>query len=233
MTQFSGDLYIGSVYYPDAVQTARADYSDLGVQLPRIVAQEFGAVAAADDDGIVVSITPTAAGVISATGALVSGGVATFDVPRNVSITSTANLSAFTFSWVGTDKYGEAITESLAGPNNSTVYGLKAAKTLTSISATGATSAAIKVGSGTSIGFDFRLSDKGKLLTLVADGVDTLATAVVTAGLAATGVSTATTADVRGTVLPGVAPDGSKMFTALYLLDGNSVKANVYGAAQA
>ncbi len=40
---------------------------------------------------------------------------------RNVTLTSTANLSAINFTIVGFDRYGAPITEVLAGPNNNTV----------------------------------------------------------------------------------------------------------------
>ena len=52
---------------------------------------------------------------------------------HQVSLTSTANLSAITMTLVGTDADGRAQTEDVAGPNNNTVEGSKYFKTLTSI----------------------------------------------------------------------------------------------------
>jgi len=238
MTQFSDDLYVGAAYYPPAnVLATRTDSSTNGVEIPRLVVQQFGAVVVADPNGICDAVTSTAAGTLSATGALMSGATAVFDVPRNLSITSTGNLSGLTFSFAGEDEYGETTTEDITGPNNTTVYGLKAFLLVGAPTTTAAVSTAVNVGSGPALGFSHRLADKGKLLGIYvngqADSTATATTTVVTAGLSTTAVSTATTGDVRGTVVPTTTPDSSKLFSALILLGGNQTKEQVYGVSQA
>jgi len=52
--------------------------------------------------------------------ALVSGGVATLDVPRQLLITADANDSARTLTITGTDRYGTVSTVTTAVPNATT-----------------------------------------------------------------------------------------------------------------
>ena len=76
-----------------------------------IVKINLGAPLAADANGVCASQGGTAATAMNINGALASGGVATFDVPRNVvaAWTGTAVLTV-----TGTDDYGNAIVESSA-----------------------------------------------------------------------------------------------------------------------
>lgn len=54
---------------------------------------------------------------------------------HQISLTSTANLSAITLTCVGTDADGKALSEAITGPNNNTVESTGYFKTLTSITA--------------------------------------------------------------------------------------------------
>jgi len=217
-------LFAGSAQY-NAYQGGKR-----GVEVPHLVTIEFGAVDTLDADGICVAATATEATTLSATGALVSGGVATFDIARGIRITSTGNESALTFTVTGTDQYGEALVEAIAGPNNTTKDGVKAFKTVTSVAVSGALTASdVLVGTNDVWGLPFRLGDVGKFFGMCLDG-DAVTTTLV-AGLAATGVSTATTADVRGTVIPGTAANGTRVFTAMMIVDHTS-KAKAFGTAQ-
>lgn len=191
-----------------------------GVNTKAQYIQELGQVDAKDPDGICVEATATGAATLSATGALVSGGVGTFDVARGVSITSTGNESGISVTVTGTDNNGTALVDVITGPNNTTANGEQAFKTVTSVAVDGATTSTngLNVGSSDVIGYDYRLADKGKALGVFVDGVPET-TLTVVAGLAATGTATATTADVRGTFTPNTAPDGSKYFSAVMALD--------------
>ena len=204
-----------------------------GVAIRTQYVQELGAVATLDADGICVEATATGAATLSATGALVSGGVATFDVARGVSITSTGNESGITVTFTGTDKDGDALVEDVAGPNNTTVYGVKAFGTVTSVVVDGATTSTngVNVGSSNVIGFDYRLGNKGECLGVYVDGVPETTLTLVN-GFSASGTSTATTADVRGTFTPNAAPNGAKYFTAVMALDDNLSITELNGAAQ-
>lgn len=224
-TLYAGDAAYGG-YSPDGRR---------GIVFSHQLVEQYGAVAAADTDGLCVNLTATAAVAnfmtTLATGVLVSSSVGTFTTPRCASITSTGNLSSVNFTFTGTDQYGEAVTETVAGPNNTTVYGLKALKTVTGI-ASDAAATAFNIGSGTKIGFPVRVGDAGAVLGVYVDGVPET-TLTVVAGLAATGVSTATTADVRGTFTPNTAPNGSKYFTTVISVPDHSTKEAGFGASQA
>ena len=200
-----------------------------GIEWPHLVPIEFGAVDTLDADGICVAATATAATALSATGALVSGGVATFDIARVIRLTSTSNQSARTFTIAGTDKYGETLVENIVGPNNTTDDGQKAFKTVTSVTPDAAMTGNITVGSNDVWGLPFRMADVGKFFGMCLDG--DAVTTTLAAALSATAVSTATTADVRGTVIPGTAANGTRIFTAMLIVDHTS-KALAFGVAQ-
>jgi hypothetical protein len=87
------------------------------------------------------------------TGAGVAGGVYTagFDGGRKITVYSTGNLSALTFTITGTDKDGAAQTNDITGPNNGTTTGTKYFQTVTQV-AVGAT-----VGTNVEIGFSASL----------------------------------------------------------------------------
>lgn len=160
-----------------------------------------------------------AAGNLTIDGTLASGGVATFDVPRNVTLTvATTNQSGINFTITGTDEYGVAMTEKIAGPNNNTVQGAKAFKTVTSVACDAAIAAnGVSVGTGNKLGLPVFLPASG--LPLVVKELEDLA--VATAGTIVGGVTSKasnTTGDVRGTYLPNSTPDGSKGFALVALL---------------
>lgn len=177
----------------------------------------LGAPIAADADGVAasqaVTVATTPLAVIN--GALASGGVATFDVPRNVvaAWTGTAVLTV-----KGTDVDGKPLTESSA--SGTSLAGKKAFKTVTSVSfsadVTGAT-----VGTGDVFGLPVFLPGTAYVLKELQDG------AAATAGTVVAGVSsaaTATTGDVRGTYDPNAAADGAKVFELIVALGDPSYK---------
>jgi VCBS repeat-containing protein len=67
--------------------------------------------------------------------------------PAMVTLTSTGNISAVNFTIIGTDTTGATITETIAGPNNSTVYFTKVYSTVLSVYVNGV------VGTNTSVGY--------------------------------------------------------------------------------
>jgi len=99
-------------------------------------------------NGISLSQKPSAGGLQSLVlnGALVTGGVAVLDVPRKVAITSTGNEIALTFVITGTNFAGRPQSESLAGPNTTTVASALYYQTVTSITVSGNTAGNITVG---------------------------------------------------------------------------------------
>lgn len=63
-----------------------------------------------------------------------------------VALTSTGNISGVTFTVTGTDPDGNAITDTITGPNNNTVYGVKAFLTVTQIAVNGAVATNTRAG---------------------------------------------------------------------------------------
>tara|TARA_R110000764_G_scaffold12397_2_gene36386 strand:- start:8561 stop:9190 length:630 start_codon:yes stop_codon:yes gene_type:complete len=63
-------------------------------------------------------------------------GVTTLTQPQHVTITCTSDESGATFTVVGTDRYGNALTEAITGPNATVVVGTKNFATVTSITST-------------------------------------------------------------------------------------------------
>lgn len=169
----------------------------------------LGAPDTADADGVCASQAGTASTAMTIAGALASGGVATFDVPRNVvaAWTNTATLTV-----TGTDVYGNVVKETSG--SGTSMAGKKAFKTVTSVvpsaNITGAT-----VGTGDVLGLPVFLPGTAYVLKELQDG------AAATAGTVVAGVSsaaTATTGDVRGTYDPNAACDGAKVFDLIVAL---------------
>lgn len=104
-----------------------------------------GPIAAASADAICLSQTPSA-GPLTINGALASGGIATLDVQRRVLITTVGNESAKTFTVTGTNWSGSTISQTVAGPNASTVATTISFKTVTSVTISAAAAGAVTVG---------------------------------------------------------------------------------------
>lgn len=212
----AAELFAGAVSY------ARAYSGKYGAPLSPLYVHNFGAPATADADGISVSadITAPASAVIG--GALASGGVATFDVPRNV-VGAWTNTAVVTI--VGTDEYGSVISEvSASGTSHA---GKKAFKTITSITPS-VTITSATFGSGDVLGLPFRVDANGLLAVRANNAID--AGTFVPADT--TSPATGTTGDVRGTFDPAVALNGSNTVQAVILIADRSTKVGAYGVLQ-
>jgi hypothetical protein len=145
-----------------------------------------------------------------------------FDVPRAVSLTSAGNISAVNFTISGYDVYGQAMTQTLAGPNANTVTTLKAFYQVTSIAVSAAVGTNTSAGTSDRFGLPIIVSDRGYVdrtgwnNTLAADA-GTLTPAD------ATSPATAATGDVRGTYTPTSASDGVKRLIVEVLLASTAV----------
>jgi hypothetical protein len=216
-----GTLAAGTTLWIQLSQGQDGDPDNARANLEQLAATNMfvinlGAPDVADADGVSVSasVSSGVAGVI--TGALASGGVATFDVPRNVvgAWTNTAILTV-----TGTDQYGRVVRESSA--SGTSMAGLKAFKTVTGFTfnanVTGAT-----VGSGDVLGLPVFLAGTGRVLGEMQDGAKATAGTVVTGVL--TNPATATTGDVRGTYDPNAACDGSRVFELICALNDPSFR---------
>lgn len=100
-----------------------------------------GPIAAASANNIALSQVVSGAANVTLNGALVSGGVATLDVPRRVLITNVGNDSGVTFTVYGTTFNGASVTEVLQGTSGSSVSSTVDFKTVTRVATSGSTSA--------------------------------------------------------------------------------------------
>lgn len=134
----------------------------------------------------------------------------TFDVPRNVIITSAGNDSGRTFVVTGLDDYGSTTVENITGANAGVAAGKKAFKSITSISIDAAAAGNVSIGFGDVLGLPV-WTPATAILKETQDGAAATAGTLV-AGLSVLTKSTATTADVRGTYDPNAACDGARVF---------------------
>lgn len=107
--------------------------------------------AAADPNGLSTTAAVGDNAAVILNGALTSGGVGTFDVPRNVTILSSGDDSSISFLVVGTDETETAVSESVTGANADTAVSSAYFSTITAITAVGDPAANVTAGSGTAI----------------------------------------------------------------------------------
>jgi len=197
-----------------------ADLEEVGVVEIPLVAINLGSPDVADPNGICESQAGTAATEMTLDGALVSGGVATFDVPRNVvgGWTNTATLTV-----TGTDRYGRTQVETSG--SGTSMAGKKAFKTITSVvpsaNITGAT-----VGTGDVLGLPIFITDDEMIRLELEDGAEP------TNGTIVAGVTvepTATSGDPFGTYDPNSACDGDKGFTLIAFCTDPAYRPPTYG----
>jgi hypothetical protein len=142
-----------------------------------------------------------AAGNATINGGSASGGVATFNCARNVSIvSSSASDTTQTVTVTGTDIWGQAQTSLLTINGTTTVNSTKTFKTITRVAVSAVFVGNLSVGMGDTFGLPYRVTDAGYLTRTgwagaVADNAGTFTAAD-------TATATASTGDVRGTFLP-------------------------------
>lgn len=100
----------------------------------------------ADPDGISTSQSPGAAGNLTITGALASGGTVTLASPHIVEITSAGNDSAKIFTVTGKDYRGEAISEAVTGANAGVAVTTRYFSYISQVSINAASAGAVTVG---------------------------------------------------------------------------------------
>lgn len=95
---------------------------------------------------ICASQTPGGAGNLTINGTLASGGAVAMSDGYLLTIVSGADISNRTLTVTGTDADGQAQTETITGPNVTTVTGTKYFKTVSQIAISGAAAGALTVG---------------------------------------------------------------------------------------
>lgn len=180
----------------------------------------LGSPVATDDDAL------RAVAALATTGsfALITAGK-TFDVPRNVIVTSAGNDAGVTFTVTGEDEYGAVVVEAITGANAGVAAGKKAFKKITSIANSVAAAGTVKVGFGNVLGLPVFLPYAQAIIVQLQDDANAAAGTTVI-GLAGGTASTAITADVRGTYVPNAAPDGSKAYALIVSLTNPLFRGN-------
>jgi len=154
--------------------------------------------------------------------------VVQLDCPRAVSITLAAGSPVNkNYTITGYDYYGQPMSEVIATGTTGgvTINGKKAFYQVLSASLSGATSVAISLGTTDILGIPVRITDRGYIDNVGWNNVlaEDAATIVVAD---TTSPATTGTGDVRGTLTPSSAADGTKRLVAAVLLPGLAVGPN-------
>ena len=213
MGQHSDDIWLGTATGPQTAGWVSGGN-------PGVIGQGVGPMgrttyldivpAALSATAVCAAQAVAAAGNATINGASASGGVATFDYARAVSIvTSNAGNTTQNVTVTGTDYYGQTQTETLTANGTTTVNGKKAFVTITQVAVSAALTGNLSVGSTDIFGLPYRITDAGYLFRTgwagaVADNAGTFVAADTTSP------ATATTGDVRGTFTPTTAANGSR-----------------------
>ena len=114
-----------------------------------------------DRNGISAAATPVISTDLTLGGALSDGTVATLPSQRKLLIYSDGDDSGVTFTITGTNVFGTAVTESLVGPNATTVYSAEEYYTVTQITPSANGAGNVEVGCvGDFVGFEL---DNGEM----------------------------------------------------------------------
>ena len=243
----ASQLYYGGGYHAGIWNDNRRN----GAEITPIVKVDLGAPITLDVNGLVVAATSTElpdtetvtytfatdGGASPLDGANTDG---VLDAPRNVtSVTSHgSSVVAMTILVTGTDTYNEVMSELLTVPATGTsqaVAGTKAFKTVTSIAITAAADAeanTLNMGWGDVLGLPYNLEGEYDVLAQYADTTEEKL-ASVWAAADATDPATTTTDDVRGTVDPNTACDGSVNYIVWMKVADPSTKVGLGGVTQA
>ena len=148
------------------------------------------------------------AAAVAVTTVVTLGSPVVLDVPRNLQfVSSNAGDTTQTITVRGLDEFGNAMTETKTLNGTTIVAGLKAFKTVISYQASATLAGNLSIGSNTALGLPIPLNVTGYVLQDITDGAKsgTIGTYVAAVDNA---LMTATTGDVRGTVVFNTAPNG-------------------------
>ena len=159
-------------------------------------------------------------------------------MPRALSITIGAGtITNRNVTITGYDYYGQSMSEVIATgtTQSTTVNGKKAFFQIISASVSGSVGATVSIGTADIFGAPVRFNDKGYLARVGWN--DTLAENAATVVDADATTATTTTGDVRGTVAPSSAADGSKRLVVAVLMTAiqvgpNATRAGALGVNQ-
>lgn len=227
MTHFSDDLFLGNAVGPHLTSgqtpgSAAQLYRGVG-PLGRIYVYDIVPATLSATAVCAVQASTGTNNALTINGASASGGVATLDVPRALSMIGTnAGDTTQTVTVTGTDFYGQAQTETKTLNGTTIVNFLKAFKTVTRVVVSATLAGNISVGSRDAFGLPFRVTDVAyiasvKWASTLASDAGTFTAAVTT------DPNTAALGDVRGTYVPSSAANGSRRLVMAILLPAIAV----------
>lgn len=207
MPHWDDDIWLGSATGPQTNNAAGPSRVFRGVgPLGRTYTYDIVPAAAASN-GIAASQTVSTANA-TLNGSLASGGVATLDVARTLTMAAAVgNTAAVTVT--GTDFYSRTQTETKNLNGTTAVNFSKAFKTVTQVYVAGSVTT-FTIGTRDVFGLPYRVTDAGYIIhagwdNTLADNAGTFTAADTTSP------ATATTTDVRGTfAITGNAANGSR-----------------------
>lgn len=225
MPQFSDDLWLGSV---TDVQVRGQDSTpspmDRGFgPLGRIYVFDIVPATLSATDVCAVQTSTGANNPLLINGARASGGVATLDVTRCLSMIGTnVGDTTQTVTVRGTDYWGQTQVEVRTLNGTTIVNFLKAFKTVTSVTVSATLAGSISVGSRDVFGLPVRITDPGYIASVkwsatLAQDAGTFTAAVTT------DPNTSALGDVRGTYAPSSAANGTRRLVMGLLLTGLQV----------
>lgn len=213
MPQFSDDLFLGPVVGPQAGVNGAGNPSvpSFGVgPLGRVYIFDVVPATLSATAVCAVQASTGANNPLTINGASASGGVATLDVCRCLSMIGTnAGDTTQTVTVTGTDYYGRTQVEARTLNGTTIVNFLKAFKTVTRVTVSATLAGNISVGSRDAIGLPYRVTDVAYIVSVkwnstLAQDAGTFTAAVTT------DPNTSALGDVRGTYLPSNAANGTK-----------------------
>lgn len=214
----------------NGVPVALKQFEGLGNPTPVVASMLITAGVAGMTAGVANPMTAA-----SANGVVITGGVATLDFPRNVTVTSDGTDTT-TLLVQGADYYGAAMSEliTLSGSGSTIDAGLKAFYTVNSVTATATTNGNIGVSLGKVLGLSFALLPGSLLVGTKNISGTTSADAGTVVAADTTSPATSTTGDVRGTYSPaGTLVRATTNFYAEYQTLGGPSNVNAFGVTQA
>lgn len=149
------------------------------------------------------------------------------DTPRALSITTGAgSVTNRNVTITGYDYYGQAMSEVIATGTtaSTTVNGKKAFYQVLSATISGSAGVTVAIGTTDILGSPLRVTDRGYMARVGWN--NTLAEDAATVVVADATTATTTTGDVRGTLVPSSATDGSKRLVVGLLLPALAVGPN-------
>lgn len=223
MTNVGGPLRIGGATGVGNVK------GDLGVLTSPVYVYQIVPTTASTVT-VVAAQGKDAAGNLTLNGSLVSSGVATLDVPRNIQVVSTsADDTTLTSTVTGTDTYGITLVETITYNGTTAAQGLKAFKTVTNVSVSGSTAGTVAAGPGDTFGSPYYFSNAGSVQAFW-DATWNNGSGATVAGTTAT--ATATTGDVRGTYTPATASNGTRSLSLWIYAEDSDSNTGLYGVTQ-